>query len=70
MATTGIIRDLFPDGNTGGQEGAGRVAEDGTGTIYTFLTPDDVSPSALPLSSGKKISFIGNGDEATNVQLP
>jgi hypothetical protein len=70
MAKAGSIFDLFPEGNNGSQEGAGRVTEDGTGINYVFMTPDDVDPSALPLKAGTKVAFDSPGvEQASNVQL-
>jgi hypothetical protein len=65
---TGKIKDLFPDGNDGSQDGAGRVTDDSTGTDYVFLTPDDVASGAAPLSAGTKVTYDQNGEMGTNVQ--
>ena len=64
---TGKIKDLFPEGNDGSQEGAGTVTETNGGD-YVFFTPDDVATGAAPLSAGKNVTFDKNGDTGTNVQ--
>ncbi len=65
---TGKIKDLYPDGNDGSQDGAGRVTEDGSGTDYVFLTPDDVVAGNTPLSAGNNVTFDKSGELATNVK--
>jgi len=67
MAKTGIIKDTYPPGNTGKDQGAGRIVEDGTNAIFIFQTPDDVT-AVGNLVAGQKIKFdSGNGKTASGV---
>ncbi|MBI4932015.1 MAG: hypothetical protein HY841_14750 [Bacteroidetes bacterium] len=64
----GKIIDLFPAGNDGSQEGAGRVTPSGSSTEYVFFTPDDVDSASVPLAAGSNVTFDISGDLAINVQ--
>jgi len=67
-AKSGMIKDLFPPGTYRGGHGAGRIVEDGTGTVYVFQTPDDVS-AIRDLSVGMKVTFENPvGRQATQVR--
>lgn len=63
----GKIMDLFPPGNDGSQDGAGRVTDE-SGKEYVFMTPDDVAQAAVPLGPTTQVSFDINGELATNLQ--
>jgi len=66
----GTIKDLFPPGSYGFRHGAGQITEDGTGTVYVFQTPDDVTldPRSPLLKVGDRVTFENpSGRQATDV---
>lgn len=65
---TGTIKDLFPSGNDGSQDGAATATDSSTGNDYVFFTPQDVTSGSVPLSAGTKVNFDINGNVAANVQ--
>jgi len=66
---TGKIKDLYPPGNNGKEQGAGRITLDGTSDNYVFQTPDDIDQASVPVSAGTPVTFdIGNGKQAGNVK--
>jgi hypothetical protein len=66
---TGKIKDLFPPGNDGSQDGAGRVTDNNTGIDYVFLTPDQVSSTNVPLSAGISVTFDIDASAGTGANI-